>query len=59
MTSADWPAWLTLGGLGAFVWGAYGLTLLALLADAWAARRTGRRGEAPRNFDDLDTETSP
>lgn len=37
-----WLAWLELGGYGRYVWGAYGATLLALLADAWSARRAER-----------------
>ena len=33
-----------MGGYGLYVWGSYGLTLLVLGAEAWAARR--RRNQA-------------
>ncbi len=33
------PDWITLGGHGLYVWGSYAVTLVAMLVDAWSARR--------------------
>jgi heme exporter protein CcmD len=36
--------YLTMGGDGAYVWSAYGITLVALLLNVWWIRRLHRRG---------------
>ena len=35
-------AFFALGGYGAYVWGAYGLTLLLLVGEVWQLRRQRR-----------------
>lgn len=35
---------LQMGGYGAYVWPAYGITLLVLVLNVWSARRSHRRG---------------
>ena len=39
MTESGLSGWLHLGGYGLYVWGSYGVTLVAMLADWWFARR--------------------
>jgi heme exporter protein D len=43
MNWTSWDAFFHMGGYGLYVWGSYGVTALALLADGWAATRRHRR----------------
>jgi heme exporter protein CcmD len=38
-TSKPTDGFLNMGGYGLYVWGSYGVTLVAMLADWWFARR--------------------
>ncbi len=53
-TLADWAA---LDGYGLYVWGSYGLALLAVLGEALALRARLRRALAPPDTD-TDTEST-
>lgn len=39
MNDSGFAGLLHLGGYGLYVWGSYGVTLVAMLADQWLARR--------------------
>lgn len=42
----SWHEFLTMGGYARFVWPAYGVALVVLVASGWAAHRGLRRGRA-------------
>jgi heme exporter protein D len=50
MVWGSWDAFWAMGGYAAFVWGSYGVTVAALAAEIWLARRRRRlaREEAER-----------
>ncbi len=39
MNDSGLASFLHMGGYGLYVWGSYGVTLVAMLADQWFARR--------------------
>jgi heme exporter protein D len=45
MNWGSFEAFVQMGGYGLYVWGSYGVTLLAMLVEAWLARR---RAQAAR-----------
>jgi heme exporter protein D len=42
----DAAGFWAMGGYGAYVWGAYGVTALVIAAEAWLVARRGRRALA-------------
>jgi heme exporter protein D len=51
MVWAGWDSFWAMGGYGSFVWGAYGVTVLALAVEVWLVRTRRRRAlaEVERN----------
>ena len=49
----NWPEFLAMGGYAAYVWPSFGLTLIVLIHNIWAARRLheSARNEALRRID--------
>ncbi len=50
MVWGGWSEFWAMGGYGAFVWGAYGVTVAVLAVEVWLVRRRRRlaRDEAAR-----------
>jgi len=51
---STFEVWLTMGGRGWYVWGALGMTLLALLAEWWVLRLQWRALLRPSQDDTWD-----
>ena len=51
MVWSSWDNFWAMGGYGSFVWGSYGVTVLALAAEVWLVRMRRRRAlaEVERN----------
>jgi heme exporter protein D len=56
MTWGGWEAFWAMGGHGPFVWGAYGVTALALIAEVFSVIRRDARARRDRALRQCDAD---